>query len=180
MQSSSLQLINDPSLMGWLICVAYISASILSIRICKLFWVLLGSALLFLGINKQLDLHTKSIALLTDFNGSKGILITAAVLSVIVCLILAPKIGRLIVDSGKLAILTTSCMAALIVSLAIRYSSIPSVSELMTTHIFTEEDGLLHIHLVELIELGFVVLISVLIWKQQRRSSQANAENRLE
>jgi hypothetical protein len=65
--------IGDPTFLGWLTVIAYFYSVLLAFKIAfyaenifasefikkqKSFWLILGLVMLFLGINKQLDLHT--------------------------------------------------------------------------------------------------------------------------
>src|SRR5687768_1033920 len=73
--------IGDPTLMGWLTVVAYLAAAFLCWRAAtkglhgrkvKLFWAGLAALLLFLGINKQLDLQTAFTFIAKDFAKATG------------------------------------------------------------------------------------------------------------
>ena len=60
--------VGDPSYEGWAICILYLLASVMSWFRCRSFresdpdysrlWIFISGGLLFLGINKQLDLQT--------------------------------------------------------------------------------------------------------------------------
>src|SRR5688572_20465061 len=73
--------IGDPTVMGWLTVVAYLAAAFLCWRAAtkglhgrkvKWFWTGLAALLLFLGVNKQLDLQTAFTFIAKDFAKATG------------------------------------------------------------------------------------------------------------
>ena len=73
--------IGDPTVMGWLTVIGYLAAAFLCWRAAmkgmngrkvKWFWTGLAALLLFLGINKQLDLQTAFTFIAKDFAKATG------------------------------------------------------------------------------------------------------------
>ena len=58
-------------------------------------------------------------------------------------------------------------LAVLLAVLVLRFLPGP-IADLLVTHVFTEEDGLLHVHTIELLELGCLTLLAALAWTSQQ------------
>ncbi len=173
--------VNDPSLIAWVIVIAYLvtaglcwrartGALIAANSANGILWAVLSFTMILLCINKQLDLHKGFLDFCRDLLAGRnvspwllgawlfgGMIGCAGLLAVIVWLLRVKFLGKI---SREL------CWAyAILVSLlglqVLRFLPGP-ISSLLLLHVFTEEEGLLHIHSIELLELGSLIAISFL------------------
>jgi|LakMenE18May11ns_1017448.scaffolds.fasta_scaffold9851366_1 hypothetical protein len=183
--------INDPTLFAWLIVGFYLLGAIGCWRSQKnsqwrkgtrIFpsWGLLGGALLILGINKQLDLHTPLLMNLqrirSDSTSSSAIGL-AFLLSVSVLIATCWSYrNRFVYDVNFRLFSVCSALVALLSVQVLRFST-GAIASWLTMHPFGD-DGIWHLHLVELFELALIVLISVLAWhpsSNQKEVAQAES-----
>ena len=182
-------LVNDPSLIAWVIVIAYFvtaalcwrartSALLSAVSANGMHWAVLSFTMILLCINKQLDLHKVCLDFGRDLFAGRN---------VSPWLLGAWLIGGMIGCAGLLAVTVwllrvkflrkpsrELCWAyAILVSFlglqVLRFLPGP-ISSLLLLHVFTEEEGLLHIHFIELLELGSLVAISFLARVSVNRS----------
>ena len=162
--------INDTSLLAWLICILYFVLAIICWRISavsesrkRLLWAALAMSLVVLGLNKQLDLHQLIIeAVSNSFTGPTydefpiaEILSVGAIIVVGVALALGFKVKLATSYSLRWAYLALSVLLA-----AELFRFLPgAMSTFLAAHLFSEEEGLFHVHVIELIELVCLVAI---------------------
>lgn len=158
---------NDNSYIAWLIFVSYFIVAALCWRsgraksaqttpATRWLWAALCPILVVLGLNKQLDLHQP---LLHWIKGSisdwgmigPGLVAGVAVLATgILTVMWGPKLWRCASVSVRFAYLMIGGLLGLQV---LRF--LPGqASEILVSHVFTEEDGLWHIHIIEVLELA--------------------------
>ena len=166
--------INDPSLIAWVIVAAYGFATFFcwraqnSSRVGKtpgkrMLWASLSLMLLLLGFNKQLDLHDLVMDIVADVvsgeNRSRalqGFLIVGVIVLGAAALWLGNKFLR---ESSRELRWAYFAFLSLLVFQFLRFMP-GTMGRLLVTHIFTEEEGLFHVHTIELIELPILIIIS--------------------
>lgn len=153
--------LNDSSAIGWVICMVYFVAAYFCVRaaIAKpaaVLWWLNAAALVVLGINKQLDLHT----LLFEARGIMFAGVFALIIATIIALCFR-KFAIQLLAVDKSSIFVSAMIISLVAILSLRYLSIPWVSDALVVHVFTEDPGISHVHVVEVVELGMII-VSVL------------------
>jgi hypothetical protein len=166
--------ISDPSFIAWLIfCVYFVvvfqcwlaSNSSLSSQFPRtcLLWRMLGIMLLFLGLNKQLDLHQLALEFAREANASisgsilTSIVVVTGILGIAMLLIAINIIGR----SNNRARWALGVIIVLLGLQVLRFLPGP-LNGLLVAHVFTEEEGLLHMHIIEIVELATLCAISML------------------
>ncbi len=173
--------VNDPSLIAWVIVVAYFvtaalcwrartSATLAQESTHGVLWSFLSSAMILLCVNKQLDLHKWCMDFFRDLFTRKNVspwllgglllggMIAIAILLAVFVWLFRFKIFRKASNELRCAYVTLVSLLGLQV---LRFLPGP-ISGLLLLHVFTEEEGLLHIHFIELLELGSLVAISYL------------------
>ena len=170
--------INDRSFIAWLILVAYFMTAILcwrarasALRIepgTRTLWTVLSFCLILLSLNKQLDLHRLFMDVGLDLVAERdwqdyspvllgGIIARAGVLGVSV-LLLGVKFLR---GSNRELRWAYGTFFGLLAVQVVRF--LPgTISGLLVTHVFAEEDGLFHVHAIELLELGSLTVVGLL------------------
>ena len=173
---------NDPSLIAWLLVAAYLCVAYLCWRAGKRtgggsqatsapLWTLLALSFVLMGVNKQLDLHQPILDALrniwTDQSGSKPIFWDSAILAVagMVAIALGISFFTLLHKATRLAQWSFGILVSLLAAQAVRFLGGP-VSELLVTHVFADE-GILHIHLIELLELACLGAVGILSSRTQ-------------
>jgi hypothetical protein len=178
--------INDPSFIAWLIFGVYFISAALCWRAgsgnsskanpqTRELWRILSLALVVLGFNKQLDLHL----LLKDVAGELvakrdeipkllvvgGVVVLGLVAAVITWLAVK-RFWRSLIDLRWVY----GIFFALLGLQVLRFIPGP-IADLLLAHVFTEEEGILHIHIIELFELAGLVAIGYLAHVAARETS---------
>ena len=176
--------INDPSLIAWLIFVVYFVTAILCWRAragalparesgTRILWIVLSFCLILLGLNKQLDLHRLVMDVGRELIAERkhslvlrgGIIAGTGVLAGCV-LLLGLKFLR---GSNREVRWAYAIFFDLLGVEVLRFLPGP-MSGLLVTHVFTAEEGLFHIHTIELLELGSLTVIGLLARASVRRN----------
>lgn len=175
--------INDPSFIAWLICGVYFVAAGLCWRArdaavspatpqSRTLWTLLSLSLVVLGFNKQLDLHQLAAIAAKDLVAARHdvpqwllavVGLCVAVAGLALTWLVVKRYARALVDlRWELGI-----FVSLLVLQVLRFLPGP-ISKLLLAHVITEEEGVLHIHIIELFELAGLVAISYRAWARSR------------
>ncbi len=171
--------INDPTLIAWTIFVVYFIAVYFCWRASttelsrsqsavRWIWRVLALLLVGLGLNKQLDLHQLVLQVLRSDAFKQNVIGIAAIVLVAVAAIAvmvyrvkgltAVHVAELLSRSNRKLLWAVGIFAALLVIQVVRFLPGP-IADLLVTHVFTEEEGLMHIHIVEVIELVSLIAI---------------------
>ncbi len=173
--------VNDPSLIAWVIVVAYFVTAALCWRARTgaihapdstngMLWSVLSFTMILLCINKQLDLHKWCMDFIRDLLARRNVspwlpgvwllcgMIAIAILLAVFVWLFRFKILRKASSELCWAYVTLVSLLGLQV---LRFLPGP-ISGLLLLHVFTEDEGLLHIHSIELLELGSLAAISYL------------------
>lgn len=174
--------VNDPTLIAWIIVGCYLIGSMGSWRSQKQWhnlgknnefpaWGLLSGILVLLGINKQLDLHTPILMVIRQIQSESAWLLAIGTVAIIVGLAITVMISFLHIRFGftyNIRLLSAyGALGALLMVQIIRFSASRHGSW-FTLHPFGDE-GIWHIHLIELIELLLIGLVGILAWSESRR-----------
>jgi len=168
--------VNDPSIFAWLIFAAFFLAACFCWLASRspeghdlprrnLAWVLMSIILVVLGINKQLDLHQLVLDYVRELFASTNI----SELSPVIWVAIAVVAGSLTVLAWRVCVTYPFrfnrhlffAFGALIIFLGaqvVRFLPGPT-SRLLVAHVFSVEEGLFHLHVIELIELGSLMVI---------------------
>ena len=159
---------SDPSLIGCTITVAYLIASglcILAWNKCNKGaniiesrgWGFLFLVFMLLALNKQLDLHTLVIGVFKTF--TKIQLIFSLVFALCACLFLALMFFKFFTKVSTSQRKVLICLGALLTIVVLRFVPYAGIGDLLVSHVMWLDEGILHVHLVEVFELGFLFLI---------------------
>lgn len=162
---------HDASFIGWVCTAGYVAVAVLCWRAggqaqargqnnARLFWLGLALALTGLGINKELDLHDLLIQTVRDLSFAEGwyerrrivlgaVLAAVAVAGAVGSFTLLPRLRPFSRE------MRMACIAfvTLFTVLLLRSAPWSAVARVLTFHVTGQEDGPLHVHLSELIEL---------------------------
>lgn len=177
--------VNDPSFIAWFIVAVYFVASLLCWRArgrelsekvveTSVLWVALASALFVLGLNKQLDLHVLVMEFARDLRSSDGYspAVRIIVLAVVVIVGLAALgLGGKYFFAGSRRVRCAYGILLGLLSLQVLRFLPGRISEFLLMHVLTEE-GILHIHAIEVVELGGLLGIA---WLASRNEPTALA-----
>ena len=183
--------VNDPSLIAWVIVFAYFvtaalcwrartDARLAAVSANWMLWAVLSFTMILLCINKQLDLHRVCLDFGRDLFAGKivspwllgacllgGMIGCAGILAFTVWLL---RVKFLRKPSRELC-WAYALLVSFLVLQVLRFLPGP-ISSLLLLHVITEEEGLLHIHSIELLELGSLIAISLLAHVSFYRSNE--------
>lgn len=187
---------HDATVIGWVCTAGYLAAAGLCWAAgnqartrgegnAHLFWLGLAVALAGLGINKQLDLHDlliqtgRDLALAQGWFEQRrmvlGVGLTAlAVLGAASVFLLLPRLRPF---SPEMRVAGTT-LVVLFAVLLLRSAPWPVVARVLTFHVTGREDGLLHVHLSELVELLALAWIAPAARRVARSRTVANPTDR--
>jgi hypothetical protein len=190
--------VNDTSAMGWLCAAAYLAATTLCLKArgghtqgrhpnARILWLGAALCLAGLGLNKPLDLHDLAIQIVRDLSVAQGwyeqrrlFLGTFIVAAGAVGTALAVVLDRRFHPLSPELRLASAGLAALGGMLLLRGSPFPVVAKLLTAHLVTEEDGLFHIHLSEVLELLLLAIIARAAWRFIQHQAPSPADSSAE
>ena len=168
--------VNDPTLFAWIIVVLYVAAtwycwraarlsnfepSSASIR-GRLLWWLMALSMMFFGLNKQLDLHSLLFAKTREFLGSDNWYLKATVILILAVFLIAATFAMFRALHGQSIRVKLSyyVLASLLLMQAVRFSKL-GISKILAYHILDQNDTWLHLHTIEVFEIGCLCAI---IW----------------
>lgn len=182
--------VQDASIIGWFVVAGYLGAAVACVMAwrsvlaevgtpSRFWWLPLAAVLVALAVNKELDLHRTVMGWARGWLQPHGwhrlglaVGAATAVVGVGGALAWLRYRGRFAagVSAGAgpempAALLTLGLLVAMLV---VRIDPGP-ISKVLVIHILSEEDGLWHIHLSELLELVAAIFIVRCAWRFRRQ-----------
>jgi hypothetical protein len=174
--------INDPSIIAWIIVFFYALGTFycwLALYSPSLgndfgkqsLWMALAVILLLLGFNKQLDLHDLVLGTLRKIiSGENPSIVLKGLLAVCLTAIGGATLwlgNKLVFHSNRELLCSYFALLSLLGLQVLRFLPGPA-GAILAAHPITEEEGLLHVHYIELIELPILLFICYWARRQSR------------